>query len=210
MTLADVTSFLNAWKWLILIAVGVLLLAGIWKPSCPKTDAPTTPSNGVNVTPPIPDTDHSIPPPEGAYRDRQTYTQRDTVHADDSVGTIFTTSITVYNPKEPGKPPLVVNSNPSSPVEVVYTEIREPYFDITPKWHFGVSSGYPFQVSPWLGVSVLTLFSTVDLGAGVDFNGCGVTGDFRLYQNIHLGASYSLFKFSEGADVRVTLSLQLF
>jgi hypothetical protein len=206
MTLEAVTSFLKEIRWWIIGGVGVLLILGIWKPSCPRpvNDMPATP---VNTTLPIPESDHSIPSPEGAYRDRQTYTHRDTVKPSDSVGTIFTTTITVYNPKEPGTPPLVQSS---TPVTVDYTPIREPYIHIIPRWHFGVSSGYPFKVSPWLGVSVLTFWSVADVGASVDMMSAGAFLDFKVYHDLHLGAQYSLFKFSEGADVRVTLSLQLF
>ena len=93
--------------------------------------------------------------------------------------------------------------------EVVWTQIREPWFDIQPEVEVGVSSGLPVSVSPWAGVSGLTLGRMVDIGWAIDLDATGPFASVGVYQMIHVFGQYNLLHFRNDADFRIGIALEL-
>ena len=209
-------SWADNLKQIRLAVVTVVAIAGIvavystYYDGCGKVDNSHFPNSGnvVNVEKPISNTSNTLPEPRESHRERITVVVRDTISARDTVGAVHVHEVTLYTNVNPGTPPQVYGS----PAEVSWAQIREPFFDFGLHVQLGISSGlsYPLSLSPFAGMSVLTLGRLVDLGWGIDGNGTGPVCSVTLLkaQKIGVFVMPALWQFRDGPTLRAGVSIE--
>lgn len=110
----------------------------------------------------------------------------------------------IYIQDNPKTPPVVRSD---TPVSTTFHAVVDPWLYFKLRYAIGASLSDGAHVSPWGGVSFVTLFRTVDLGAGIDKQGIGAFLSYRVWREFEVGAMwYALPVFDSDARAALVLS----
>jgi hypothetical protein len=160
----------------------------------------------VSVKPSVSRKDPSLPDPRKEHSGRTELSIPDTVLPGDSVGTVHWIPVTIVHNSDPSRPPLIFAGGRQ--IMASYQEIRDPRINFELHLHAGASGSIPMKLSPWAGVSFVTFWSKVDVGAAADFYGLGVFGTYPVYEILEVQLTWQPVRFDQGAAWRAGVALK--
>lgn len=171
------------------IAVAVVILVAaflLWQRYGPKPDntpkpPPTAGSVPTVIAPKVTRGDPALPKPDthttGILR----------VVIPDTVTGGVPREIFIYLTDEPDVPPLIKSD---APIQAEFSPVVDPWLVLKARLVVGGSVSTDGYVSPFVGLSCVRLFRTVNIGAGIDRTAVGVFASWEFFRELNIGAVY--------------------
>jgi hypothetical protein len=137
-----------------------------------------------------------LPAPASEIAGRAQITLRDTVKAEDTVGTVHVHQIWVNVPTDPTKSPTIQST---SPIQATFSSVEDPWVSLTLRPLVGASVTQRGHPNIWAGLKIVRLFRRVGIGVGADLDAAGIWAGAEFFREWTIAAQWNPLHYGNDA-----------